>query len=113
MSQAIARLLEKANAKHRKARPPDAILILCDRLEDVQKRVDVLIRAGKLAEADRPRCVFCEDDEFVAMTHDERVFLWDANEAADRSYREVAYTPSDDDDRTLDDIFGAAEKPKK
>ena len=113
MSQAIQRLIEKAMAQQHKTRPPDALLILCDRPEDLPRRVDVLIRAGKLTEADRPRCVFCEDDELVAMTHDERVFLWDANEAADRSYREAEYASPDNDDWDLDDIFGPAEKREK
>ena len=85
LSQAIERLVEKAVAQQHKARPSDVIYILCGKPEDVPARVDVLIADGKLSEADRPRCVFCDDGTFVAMTHDQRVVVWAINETeADR-----------------------------
>jgi hypothetical protein len=83
MSQAFARLLEKARAKHGKTHPADAIFILCDTPEDVPRRVDVLIAAGNLTEADRPRCVFCDDDAIAAMTHEQIVDLLETNETAE------------------------------
>jgi hypothetical protein len=83
MSQAFARLLEKAKANHCKTHPPDAIFILCDTPEDVPRRVDVLIAAGNLTEADRPRCVFCDDEAIAAMTHEQTVDLLAINETAE------------------------------
>jgi hypothetical protein len=62
MSQAFARLLEKARAKHGKTHPADAIFILCDTPEDVPRRVDVLI---------------------AAMTHEQIVDLLETNETAE------------------------------
>jgi hypothetical protein len=76
MSDKLQRMLAKAKAKRRK-RPSDAILIDCERPEDVPARVDVLIAAGTLTEADRTRCAFWPDpgrdrwdgtrDEWVLM----------------------------------------------
>ena len=90
MSQAVGRLLQKARAKHKTAGPSDVVFILCNQADDVAQRVEVLIRAGNLTDADRPRCVFCDGDTFVAMTHDERVFVWDVNETDEDRRRIVA-----------------------
>jgi hypothetical protein len=112
MSETFARLLEKARAKREKARPPDAILILCDHPEQMQKRIDILVRAGTLTEAERPRCVFCDGAEFVAMTHDQRVHVWAVNDVADQSYRDSYYGPLADDDPVWDADLGMAENAK-
>ena len=77
MSDKLQRMLEKAKANHARKRASETILIACDRPEDVPRRVDVLIAAGKLTEADRARCVFWPDD--WNGTHDERVLMWDRN----------------------------------
>ena len=82
MTQAIDRQLEKARAKHRKVHPPDAIFILCDAPEDLPLRVDVLIAAGNLTEADRPRCVICNEDA-ATMTHEQQVDMLEINETAE------------------------------
>jgi hypothetical protein len=112
MSQSFKRLLDKAKANHQKARPPDAILILCDHPEQMHKRIDILIRAGTLTEAQRPRCVYCDAAEFVAMTHDQRVHVWAVNDVADESYRDSYYGPLADDDPVWDTEIGTAEKAK-
>jgi hypothetical protein len=75
MSDRLQRMLEKAKAKRGRRRASEAILIACERPEDVPRRVDVLIAAGKLTEAERARCVFWPDDwdgtpaERVLMMH--------------------------------------------
>jgi hypothetical protein len=58
MSDRLQRLLDKARKRHARKRAADAILIDCKRPEDVPARVDVLIAAGNVTEAERPRCVF-------------------------------------------------------
>ena len=58
MSDRLQRMLDKAKTRRAKPTASDAILIDCERPEDVPRRVDVLIAAGKLTEAERPRCVF-------------------------------------------------------
>ncbi len=88
MTDKLHRLLEKAKAKRGKALS-DAILIMCDRPEDVPRRVDVLIAAGKLTEAERPRCVFWEDLDGPDMTHDEWVLMMDKNKIADDFERQL------------------------
>jgi hypothetical protein len=111
MTQAIERQLTKARSKRRTSRPADAILILCDRPEDVPRRVDVLIAAGNLAEADRPRCVFCDDDTIAAMTHEQTVDLLDLNETAEDRRRIIAESAA----RAKADLaacIAAAEKAK-
>ena len=77
MSDRVQRMLEKARAKRARVRASQTILIACERPEDVPRRVDVLIAAGKLTEADRARCVFWSDD--WDLTPDERVLMWDKN----------------------------------
>jgi hypothetical protein len=62
MSDRLQRMLEKAKAKRGRKRASETILIACERPEDVPRRVDVLIAAGKLTEAERARCVFWPDD---------------------------------------------------
>jgi hypothetical protein len=61
MSDKLQRLLEHAKAKRRKR--PDTVLIKCPRPEDVPARVDVLIAAGTLTEAERPHCMFWPNSE--------------------------------------------------
>jgi hypothetical protein len=56
MSDKLQRLLEQAKTKRRKR--PGTILIDCPRPEDMPARVDVLIAAGNLTEAERPHCMF-------------------------------------------------------
>jgi hypothetical protein len=51
-------MLDKAKTRRAKPTASDAILIDCERPEDVPRRVDVLIAAGKVTEDERPRCVF-------------------------------------------------------
>jgi hypothetical protein len=94
MPQDFKWLLDKAKARHQKARPPDAI------------------RADTLTEAQRPRCVYCDGAEFVAMTHDQRVHVWAVNDVADESYRDSYYGPLADDDPVWDADVGTAEKAK-
>src|SRR5262245_3819156 len=77
MSEKLRRMLEKAKAKRGRKGAFKTILIACERPEDVPRRVDVLIAAGKLTEADRARCVFWPDD--WVGTHDERVLMWHKN----------------------------------
>ena len=77
MSDKLQRMLEKAKAKRGRKPASDTILIACERPEDVPRRVDVLIAAGKLTEADRARCVFWPDD--WEGTHDEWVLMMDRN----------------------------------
>ena len=62
MSDRQQRMLEKVKEKRRLKRASETILIDCARPEDVPRRVDVLIAAGKLTEAERSRCVFWPDD---------------------------------------------------
>src|ERR1051325_9180469 len=62
MSDKLQRMLERAKAKRGRKRASEPILIACERPEDVPARVDVLIAAGKLTEADRAHCVFWPDD---------------------------------------------------
>lgn len=77
MSDKLQRMLEKAKAKHARKRASDAILIDCERPEDVPGRVDVLIAAGTLTEAERPRCVFWPHE--WNGTHDEWVLMMAKN----------------------------------
>jgi hypothetical protein len=91
MPDKLHRLIEKAKTERRKAKrgkaPSDAILIMCDRPEDVPRRIDVLIAAGKITEAERPRCVFWEDPAGPDMMQDEWVLMMDKNTTADDSER--------------------------
>jgi hypothetical protein len=81
--------IEKAEARLRRPKSEAPIMILCDRPEDVQRRIDVLIAVGNLTEADRPRCVFWEDPGSLdGMTHDEWVLMMDKNETADDRRRQ-------------------------
>jgi hypothetical protein len=77
MSDKLQRMLEKARAKRGRRRAPETILIACEDPEDVPRRVDVLIAAGKLTEADRACCVFWPDD--WVGTPDQRALMWDRN----------------------------------
>ena len=77
MSDRLRRMLEKAKEIRGRKRPSETILIACDRPEDVPRRVDVLIAAGKLTEADWSRCAFWPPD--WKGTPDERVLMWDRN----------------------------------
>ena len=77
MSEKLQRMLEKAKAKRGHRRASETILIACERPEDVPRRVDVLIAAGKLIEADRAHCVFWPDD--WDGTPDERALMMDRN----------------------------------
>ena len=63
MSRHLERLLQKAKAARPQppALPGNALPIVTDRSEIVPARVDRLIAAGKLAESDRPRCVYWQD----------------------------------------------------
>ena len=88
MSEKLQRMLEKAKEIRARKRASETILIACDRPEDVPRRVDVLIAAGKLTEADRPRCVFWPDD--WDGTHDERVLMWDKNTTEEDRQRQRA-----------------------
>ena len=88
MSDRLRRMLDKAKAMRGRDRARETILIACERPEDVPRRVDVLIAAGKLTEADRPRCVFWSDD--WDLTHDERVLMWDKNTTPEDRRREAA-----------------------
>ncbi len=88
MSDKLQRMLEKAKAKRARQRGSETILIACERPEDVPARVDVLIAAGKLTEADRARCVFWPDD--WNGTPDEWVLMWDRNTTPEDVRRRVA-----------------------
>ena len=63
MSHHLKRLLQKAKAARPQppAPPGNALPIVSERPEIVPARVDCLVAAGKLAEADRPRCVYWQD----------------------------------------------------
>jgi len=102
MSERLRRMVEQAKAERRRRRVAETILIACERPEDVQRRVDVLIAAGNLTEVDRPRCVFWSDD--WDLTPDQRVLMWDKNttpedrqrqrvEAAERSHAAAMRDP--------------------
>src|SRR5262249_47256746 len=116
MTQAIERMLAKVKARHQarqhNAHPADAIFILCDRPEDVPQRVEVLIAVGKLTAADRLRCVFCDADTFVAMTHDQRVHVWAINET-EEDRRRIAAESAAQASAALAEIVAAAEQRKK
>jgi hypothetical protein len=88
MTYRLQRMLEEAKAKRGRRRASQQILIACERPEDVPRRVDVLIAAGKLTEADRPRCVFWPDD--WNGTHDEWVLMMDKNLTPEDRRRQVA-----------------------
>ena len=88
MSDKLQRMLEKAKAKRGRKPASETILIACERPEDVPRRVDVLIAAGKLTEADRARCVFWPDD--WVGTHDEWVLMMDRNTTPEDRRRQVA-----------------------
>jgi hypothetical protein len=88
MSDKLQRMLEKAKAKRGRKRASDPILIACERPEDVPRRVDVLIAAGKLTEADRACCVFWPDD--WDGTHDEWVLMMDRNTTPEDLQRQRA-----------------------
>jgi hypothetical protein len=88
MSDRLRRMLEKAKEIRRRKRASETILIACDRPEDVPRRVDVLIAAGKITEAERARCVFWPDD--WDGTHDERVLMWDKNTTEEDRWRQWA-----------------------
>jgi hypothetical protein len=59
MSRHLERLLHKAKAARPQppSLPSNALPIVAERVERVPAGIDRLIAAGKLAEADRPRCV--------------------------------------------------------
>jgi hypothetical protein len=59
MSRHLERLLQKAKAARPQppSLPDNALPIVAERVERVPAGIDRLIAAGKLAEADRPRCV--------------------------------------------------------
>jgi hypothetical protein len=63
MSRHLERLLQKAKAA--RPRPPtlpgNALPIVTERVERVPAGIDRLIAAGRLSEADRPRCVYWQD----------------------------------------------------
>jgi|SRR5689334_2485807 len=63
MSRHLERLLQKAKAARPQppALPGNALPIVTERPEIVPARIDCLIAAGKLTEADRPRCVYWQD----------------------------------------------------
>ena len=88
MSDRLQRMLEKAKAMRERKRASETILIACDRPDDVPRRVDVLIAAGKLTEADRARCVFWPDD--WNGTHDEWVLMMDRNTTEEDRRRQWA-----------------------
>jgi hypothetical protein len=77
MSHKLQRMLDKARTKLGRKLASEAILIACARPEDVPRRVDVLIAAGKITEAERSRCVFWPPD--WKGTHDQRVLMWEKN----------------------------------
>jgi hypothetical protein len=88
MSDRLQRMLEKAKANRGRTPAPEPILIACERPEDVPRRVDVLIAAGKLTEADRPHCVFWPAD--WNGTHDEWVLMMDRNTTPEDRRRQQA-----------------------
>jgi hypothetical protein len=88
MADRLERMLEKARAKRGRKRASDPILIACETPEDVPRRVDVLIAAGKLTEADRPRCVFWPDD--WNGTPGEWVLMFDRNTTEEDRRRHAA-----------------------
>jgi hypothetical protein len=88
MAQSLDRLLAKVKAKRGKSSPSDAILIICDKPEDVPGRVDVLIAAGKLTEADRPRCVFWEADSWDG-THEQWCLMLSINDTPQDYWRRM------------------------
>jgi hypothetical protein len=81
-------MLDKAKARNGTKRPDD-ILILCDRPEDLQARIDVLVEDGKLTEADRPRCIFWADSDDWDGTHDGWVLMMDKNETDEERLRGI------------------------
>jgi hypothetical protein len=88
MSDRLERMLDKAKAKRGRKRASDPILIACEDPEDVPRRVDLLIAAGKLGEADRARCVFWPDD--WDGTPDEWALMMDRNTTPDDLRRQWA-----------------------
>lgn len=63
MSRNLERLLQKAKAQRPQPAmlPSNALPIVADRPEIVPARIERLVAAAKLAEADRPRCVYWRD----------------------------------------------------
>jgi hypothetical protein len=86
MSDRLQRMLEKVKEKRRLKRASETILIDCARPEDVPRRVDVLIAAGKITEAERSRCVYWPPD--WKGTPAERVLMWDRNLTPEDRQRE-------------------------
>ncbi len=77
----LERLLEKATQQHRKAVRAASILILCETRDEVPGRIDVLIADGKLAEADRARCICWRDyEDLSSMTYTDWVLVRCQNE---------------------------------
>ena len=85
MSAKLQRMLDRAKARRAKETAADAILIDCERPEDVPRRVDLLIAAGNLTEADRPRCAFWPFD--WKGTPDERVLIMIRNTTPEEKRR--------------------------
>ena len=61
MSRNLERLVQKAKAERPQPVITNALPIVAVNHADVSGRVDRLIAVGKLAEADRPRCIFWFD----------------------------------------------------
>ncbi len=81
MSRNLERLVQKAKAQHCKAVAAAALPIFSDTREEMPARIDVLIADGKLAAADRPRCVFWLDVPGIdSMTHDQWVLAMAHNQ---------------------------------
>lgn len=87
MSRKLARGVEKAeaclrapNTRLRTLTNAAPIMILTDTREEMQPRIDVLIAAGNLTEADRPRCVFWQDVATEETRHEEWVRAMEIDE---------------------------------
>lgn len=94
MARHLERLLQKAKAQRPQppSLPANALPIVAERVEIVPARIDHLIAAGKLAEVDRPRCVYWLD--FVnrggPLSREQLVFVRTQVEVAKEQVPDVA-----------------------
>ena len=114
MGRNLERLVQKAQAQHRKAVAAATIPILCDTREEMPERIDVLIADGKLSAADRPRCVFWLDYAGLEdMTHEQWVFAMLRNETDAEIRRDEDEALAHTEARVAEDLARDRERREK